>query len=87
MVSMVTKGPFLGFFWRFARSLRFPQLFVLAAGLFLVDVLIPDLLPFADEILLGLVTLLLGSWRKERLLGDEIKDETKDETRETVIDI
>ncbi len=68
---MLTKAPFLGFFWRFARSLRFPQLFVLAAGLFLVDLWIPDLLPFADEILLGLATLLLGSWRKERRFDDD----------------
>ncbi len=86
MVSMVTKAPFLGFFWRFARSLRFPQLFVLVAGLFLVDLWIPDLLPFADEIFLGLVTLLLGNWRKERQL-DEESEESSTASGDNVIDI
>lgn len=49
---------------RFAAGLRFPQLFFLAAALFLADLLVPDLIPFADEILLFLVTALLGSLRK-----------------------
>ena len=52
---------------RFAAGLRFPTLFLLVAGLFLVDLLVPDLLPFADEVLLALVTLLVGSLRKRRL--------------------
>ena len=60
------KGALLGFIERFAGELRFPQLFWLTAVLFLVDVLVPDLIPFADEILLGLATLLLGSWKKRR---------------------
>jgi len=60
------KGVFLGFIERFAGGLRFPQLFWLTAILFVVDMLVPDLVPFADEILLGLATLLLGSWKKRR---------------------
>ena len=32
----------------------------------MLDVLIPDFLPFADEILLGLLTMLFGVWRKQR---------------------
>jgi hypothetical protein len=51
---------------RFLGRLRFPHLFWLTALLFLLDVLIPDLVPFADEVLLGLATLLLGSWKKRR---------------------
>ena len=47
-----------------AGRLRFPQLFALTAGLFLLDLLVPDFLPFADEILLGLATILLGSLRR-----------------------
>lgn len=50
----------------FAGRLRFPQLFALAAGLFLLDLVVPDPIPFMDEILLGLATLLLGSFRKKR---------------------
>ena len=50
---------------RHAARLRFRQLFFLTAALFLLDVVVPDLLPFADEILLGLLTLLFGMWRKQ----------------------
>jgi hypothetical protein len=51
---------------RFASGLRFPTLFAVIAGLFLLDVLIPDLIPFADELMLGLLTLLLGSLKRRR---------------------
>jgi hypothetical protein len=57
-----------GFFQRFFERLRFPQLFTLAAILFGVDLLIPDLIPFADEILLGLMTTLFASWKNR--VGD-----------------
>ena len=50
----------------FADRLRFRQLFLLSASLFVIDLLIPDMIPFADELLLGLLTLLFGSWRKTR---------------------
>lgn len=48
---------------RLLGRLRFPTLFKLAAVLFVADLFVPDLIPFADEILLGVLTLLLGSWR------------------------
>jgi len=51
---------------RWAGRLRFPWLFALTAAVFVVDLIVPDAIPFADEILLGLVTVLLGSWRKRR---------------------
>lgn len=47
-----------------ARRLRFPHLFLLIAMLFVLDLLVPDLLPFVDEILLGLGTVLLAGWRR-----------------------
>ncbi len=46
---------------RFAAGLRFPRLLVFTAALFILDVIIPDMIPFADEILLGLLSLLLAS--------------------------
>ena len=49
---------------RFAAGMRFPTLFKLCAALFLVDLFIPDVIPFADEILLALLTLLAGAFRK-----------------------
>jgi len=48
-----------------ATRLRFPQLFAFTATLFVLDLLIPDLIPFMDEVLLGLIALLLGMWRKK----------------------
>jgi len=55
-----------GLVTRFAAGLRFPTLFGLVAGLFLLDIAIPDLIPFADEILLAFGTVLLGSLRRRR---------------------
>ena len=51
---------------RFASRLRFPTLFAITAALFVLDVLIPDFIPFADEVLLALATLLLGTWQRRR---------------------
>lgn len=48
----------------FASRLRFPYLFALFVVLFVLDLLIPDMLPFADEILFGLFALLFASLRK-----------------------
>jgi hypothetical protein len=42
------------------------QLFLLAGALFVADLLIPDPIPFLDEIMLGLTTLLLARWRRRR---------------------
>lgn len=47
------------------KRLKFPQLFALTATLFVLDLLIPDLIPFADEILLGLATALFALWRED----------------------
>ncbi len=47
-------------------NLRFPGLFVILALLTLIDMLIPDFIPFADEIGLALLTVLLGLWKNRR---------------------
>jgi hypothetical protein len=52
-----------------AARLRFPWLFALTAALFLLDLVVPDPLPFTDELLLGLLALLFGAWRKRRVAG------------------
>ena len=49
----------------FLSQLRFPYLFVLTAGVFFLDLLVPDLVPFADEVLLGLGTLLLSKLKRK----------------------
>lgn len=59
-------NPLTGALLRRAENLRFPRLAALTAGLFVLDLLIPDVLPFVDEILLGLATLLLANLRRRR---------------------
>ena len=51
---------------RFASGLRYPTLFKLVGVLFLINFFVPDPIPFIDEILLALGTLLVGSLRKRR---------------------
>jgi len=70
----ITKAPLLAAFFKFAAGLRFKQLFYLIGGLFILDLIIPDLIPFVDELLLGLLTLLLASWKKDKKTDQEKKD-------------
>lgn len=49
-----------------ARKLRYPTLFKIAAALFAVTLVVPDPIPFIDEILLGLGTLLLANWKDRK---------------------
>ena len=39
---------------------------ILSAILFAIDLVVPDFIPFADELLLGLGTLLLANWKKRK---------------------
>ncbi|ROU05680.1 DUF6116 family protein [Lysobacter enzymogenes] len=55
-------APLMGFLGR----LSYPRLFVLTATLFAVDLAIPDFIPFVDELLLGLGTLLLANWKNRK---------------------
>jgi len=52
--------PLLG---RLLPRLRFPQLFVILAGLLVLDLLVPDPIPLVDELTLAVLTFLIGSWR------------------------
>ena len=52
---------------RWASGLRFPTLLAVTAGLFLLDLVVPDLIPLADEVLLGLLTAAFAAWRKRRV--------------------
>ena len=60
-------APLIGFLGR----LSYPRLFLLTGALFLVDVVIPDFVPLADEILLGLGTLLLANWKNRKVSSIE----------------
>lgn len=49
---------------RWGGRLRFPYIFLLTAIIFVADLAIPDVIPLADEIIIGLVTLLLANLKK-----------------------
>ncbi len=49
---------------RYTNRLRYPRLLLFTAVLFAVDLAVPDVLPFADEILLGLATVILARLRR-----------------------
>lgn len=59
-------NPLLSPLLRFFGRLSYPRLFAVTAALFALDVVIPDFIPFVDEILLGLGTLLLANWKKRK---------------------
>ncbi|UHQ19217.1 hypothetical protein LVB87_13655 [Lysobacter sp. KIS68-7] len=59
-------NPLLSPVMRYLEKLSYPRLFLVMASLFVVDTAIPDFIPFADEILLGLGTLLLAGLRKRK---------------------
>ncbi len=65
-MSKLLRGGFAGVVLKWAAGLRFPYLFLLTAILFAVNLFVPDAVPLADEIIMGLVTLLLASWRKKK---------------------
>jgi hypothetical protein len=69
-MSKLLRGGFAGVVLKWAAGLRFPYLFLLTAVLFAVNLFVPDALPLADEIIMGLVTLLLASWRKKKSDGE-----------------
>ena len=69
------RNPITSPLLRWAGGLRFPRLAMITAGLFVADLLIPDLIPFVDEILLGLGTLLLANWKdRNKPTGDAAGD-------------
>lgn len=59
-------NPLLAPVLRWLSRLSFPRLFMLFAGLFVVDLLVFDGIPLVDELLLGLGTLLLANWKRRK---------------------
>ena len=66
----IPRSTVVGGVSRWAVGLRFPWLLAVCAAVFVLDLVIPDVIPFADEILLGLATLILGSIRRRRAPRD-----------------
>jgi uncharacterized protein DUF6116 len=49
--------------------LRFPGVFLLLLTITLIDFFVPDFIPFVDEIVLALLTVLFGLWKDRRARG------------------
>jgi hypothetical protein len=49
----------------YLESLRFPWLLLLTSVLFVTNLFVPDALPFVDELLLGLIGLILGRIKRK----------------------
>ncbi len=60
-----SKIPFLTSILNYASRLRHPQLFALVLVLLLLDTLVPDFIPFLDELILGIIAIILGTRRKK----------------------
>ena len=63
----------VGWLLRSARGLRFRTLTLVTLALFAVNVVVPDAIPFVDELLLGLAALWLASQRKKAEPGREAR--------------
>ena len=61
----IAKLGFSGMVLRWANGLRFPYLFLLTAALFVANLFIPDVVPFADEMIMGLVAMLLANLKRQ----------------------
>ena len=53
-------------FLGFANQLKFRNLFLIIIVLFIVDIFVPDFIPLIDEIILGLLAIILANWKKDR---------------------
>lgn len=58
-----SKQSTMSFLESIAAGLKSSHLVMLMTGIFLVDLMIPDPLFLVDEIMLGLVTILLARWK------------------------
>lgn len=47
-------------------NLRYPTFFRILVVVTLLDFFVPDVLPFADEIALSVLTLLVSQWKDHR---------------------
>ena len=65
-MSSTTVTPVAGEGEGRSSGFRFPKLLLLFALLFVLDMMLPDFLPFVDEILLGLTTAILACLRERR---------------------
>jgi hypothetical protein len=57
------RGPIQEIVGSLVGRMKYPWVFALLGALFLADMVLPDPIPFVDEIMLALLTFLVGTWR------------------------
>jgi hypothetical protein len=55
---------------RFGSKLKYPQLLILLLVLFVIDLFVPDPIPFIDEVVLGLLAVLFGTWKNRKKMTE-----------------
>jgi len=65
------------FIRRFLENRRFPTLMMLGGLLFVVNLLIPDPIPFVDEILLLIATIAIGTVGKNKATPQDAAHDRK----------
>ena len=81
------KSPIVAFVTRYLGRLRFPWLFAVTALLFLVDLVVPDVVPFADELLLALAAMVIASRKRDQPEAEApASDSTPPESRAALDD-
>lgn len=75
-----------GLLTEFVNRLKFKNLFILITVLLIIDLLIPDMIPMLDEIILGILAVILGNLKKKTSVekpGAVIEGEVMDEDNRT----
>lgn len=80
----MNSNSLIAMFLTFANQLKYKNLFFIIISLFVIDLFVPDFIPLIDEIILGLLAIILANWKKERrqeqegnLIEGEVVDEEK----------
>ncbi len=63
-------GTLIGLLMAFADQLKFRNLFVIVIALLLINIIIPDFIPFVDEIILACIAAWLAQ-KKKALVEDK----------------
>ena len=70
---------------RLLPRMRYPYLFLVLGGLFLVDLVVPDPIPLVDEILLAVLTFIVATFSTRQESDLEPRDITPPEDAPRVL--
>jgi hypothetical protein len=65
-MNATPTSPLAALVERLIPGIRYPWLFAILAGLLAIDMVVPDPIPFLDEIVLAVLTFLAASWRRRK---------------------